>query len=120
MDVFMMRITFAFLLAVLLSYSSFASEQKDQIPVAPHEPWVNPQSLPVFDSIPLDKINNGAELVNSAQKIKCQSHFLRCYAPRCISDNITAGAYGRHVRRHLSPPGAGSGETMVECRTRRH
>ena len=32
----------------------------------------------------------GAELVNSAQKIKCQSHFLRCYAPRCISDNITA------------------------------
>jgi len=34
----------------------------------------------------------GAELVNSAQTIKCQSHFLRCYAPRCISDNITAGA----------------------------
>jgi len=29
---------------------------------------------------------SGAELVNSAQKIKCQSHFIRCYAPRCISD----------------------------------
>ena len=28
----------------------------------------------------------GAELVNSAQKIKCQPHFLCCYAPRCISD----------------------------------
>src|SRR5688500_14202025 len=34
----------------------------------------------------------GAELVNSAQKIKCQSHFLHCYAPRCISD------------QHNSPP----------------
>ena len=55
----------------------------------------------------------GAELVNSAQKIKCQSHFLRCYAPRCISDNITAGAYGRHVRRHRPPPGDGPGATMV-------
>src|SRR5215207_9438182 len=31
----------------------------------------------------------GTELVNSVQKIKCQSHFLRCYAPRCISDDIT-------------------------------
>jgi hypothetical protein len=29
---------------------------------------------------------SGAELVNSAQKLKCQSHFIRCYAPRCISD----------------------------------
>jgi len=28
----------------------------------------------------------GAELVKPAQKIKCQQHFLRCYAPRCISD----------------------------------
>src|SRR5215212_5349121 len=55
----------------------------------------------------------GAELVNSAQKIKCQSHFIRCYAPRCISDNITAGACGRHVRRHLPPLGDGPGETMA-------
>src|SRR5512145_2407874 len=39
----------------------------------------------------------GADLVNSAQKIKCQSHFLRCYAPRCISDNITAVALRRHA-----------------------
>jgi hypothetical protein len=39
----------------------------------------------------------GAELVNSAQKIKCQSHFLRCYAPRCISDDITAVAPRRHA-----------------------
>ena len=31
----------------------------------------------------------GAELVKSVQNIKCQSHFIRCYAPRCISDSIT-------------------------------
>jgi len=29
---------------------------------------------------------SGAELVNSAQNIKCQPHFICCYAPRCISD----------------------------------
>src|SRR5258708_14093799 len=33
---------------------------------------------------------SGADLVNSAQKLKCQQHFIRCYAPRCISETITA------------------------------
>ena len=28
----------------------------------------------------------GADLVKSVQKLKCQSHFLRCSAPRCISE----------------------------------
>jgi len=28
----------------------------------------------------------GAELVKPAQNIKCQTHFLCCYASRCISD----------------------------------
>ena len=29
---------------------------------------------------------SGADLVKSAQKIKCQQHFLCCHASRCISD----------------------------------
>ena len=35
---------------------------------------------------------SGADLVNSAQNLKCQSHFICCSARRCISDEMTAMA----------------------------
>ena len=45
---------------------------------------------------------SGAELVKSAQKFKCQPHFLRCYAPRCISDDITV--WRLRASRPPAPP----------------
>jgi len=47
----------------------------------------------------------GADLVKPAQKLKCQSHFLRCYAPRCLSDGVTVGLNRGRVRRSRTPPG---------------
>jgi hypothetical protein len=47
-------------------------------------------------------------------KFKCQSHFIRRYAPRCISEIVTVDILGCHVRRHRTLPGDGSGETKVE------
>ena len=44
-------------------------------------------------------------LVNSAQKNKCQTHTLRCYASRCLSDSIVVGLSTRPV--HLYPPSSG-------------
>ena len=48
---------------------------------------------------------------------KCQSHFIRRYAPRRLGEIVTDDILGCHVRRHRPPPGDGSGETKVECRS---
>jgi len=44
-------------------------------------------------------------LVNSAQKNKCQTHTLRCYAPRCISDSIAVDLIRDRVHLYPSPSG---------------
>ena len=41
---------------------------------------------------------SGADLVNSAQNIKCQQHFLCCHAARCISDRIDSTASSMRPR----------------------
>lgn len=86
-----MRMKFAFLLVVLLGCSSYASEQKDQLQVAPHGGWVKPQSLPLIDSIPQDKINSGVYylLVDEQVRVPARGEniFYSHYAEKVVNQS---------------------------------